>query len=519
MRRIAPLSAAALLLLALLLTTLAPLRASAEELKLGIVHVNDTHGHLQPFRVHGEDGWGGFARLRVAIQRQRSDTGYYWLTLHAGDAFQGTPLSNLLTGFLDIECMNQMGFDAMCLGNHEFDFGYALIRGRLADANFHVLSANIIDRERGGPVAEPYAILRRGDYRIGIIGVTTETLASETHPKVQESITAFPAIPVARELAGFLRSVGCDVVIALTHEGYNRDLELARQVPDIDAVVGGHSHTFLDAAVVVDSEGGRRVVVTQDGCFAQNLGVLKLTFDRTGPTEHFTLTNEESQFVPLKPGDPQDDGITAFINDYAGKLDKEMSKVVCAAGMDFPVDEVRLKENPLADMVADALREVTKADVAIFNGGNFRSGLSAGPVTFGELYQVLPYDNFLMKVKVSGAKLREILNYAATRYGAGGFPQVSGMRLHYVDGVLTEVTVAGAPLDDAAEYTLLVTDFVASGGDGYPLKEDPYGASFTGLEQRSSFALWASQQGTINGATDGRVVFDWVAKPNPGLQD
>jgi 2',3'-cyclic-nucleotide 2'-phosphodiesterase (5'-nucleotidase family) len=457
--------------------------------------------------------------LRVALQRQRADTDYYWLTLHAGDAFQGTPLSNLLTGFLDIECLNQMGFDALCLGNHEFDFGYDLIRGRISDANFPVLSANVVDRERGTPVALPYAILRRGDYRIGIIGLTTETLALETNPKVQDSVIAYPAIPVARQLAGYLRSVGCDVVIVLAHEGLKRDEELARQVPDVDVVVGGHSHDFLDAPEEVQNEAGRITLVTQDGCFAQNLGVLKLTFHRDDPSQRFTLAEHSGQFIPLKPSEPQDDGLAAFLGDYDRRLRVEMDKVVCTAGMDFPVDEVRLRENALADVVADALRGVAEADVAVFNGGNFRSSIAAGPVTFGDLYQLLPYDNFLMRVKVSGARLREILAYAGAQYGGGGFPQVSGMRVRYVDGALADVQVAGQPLDDAREYSLLVTDFVASGGDGYPLKENPYGASFTGLEQRASFALWASQQGTLSGATDGRVVFEWVNTPDPGLQD
>src|SRR5690606_10875448 len=126
--------------------------------------------------------WGGMARRRVAIQSLRADTDYYWLLLDAGDVFQGTPVSNMLTGFLDLECMNQMGYDAMTLGNHEFDFGYELIRGRMQDANFPILCSNVIDRERGTSVARPYVVLRRGEYRIGIIGATTETLLGETHP-------------------------------------------------------------------------------------------------------------------------------------------------------------------------------------------------------------------------------------------------------------------------------------------------------------------------------------------------
>ena len=507
-------SYALLALLAALTLWLVPPPALAEELKLGICYTNDTHGHLLPFRAHGEEGWGGVAKRRVAIQRARSDTDYYWLVLDAGDVFQGTPLSNMLTGFLDLECMNQMGYDAMCLGNHEFDFGFELIRSRMLDVNFNMLCANVIDRERGTSVGKPYVILRRGDYRIGVIGLTTETLAYETHPKVKDYVLVYPAIPVARTLAGYLRSTGCDIVIALTHQGYNRDLALAEAVPELDAVVGGHTHTVLAEPTQVGN-----VLVTQDGQWGETLGVLKLTFSRPDEGGRFTLASCGNEFVPLGPRSPVDDGLVVFIGDYNQRLAAEMGKVVCTAAMDFPVDRVRLEENALANLVVDALRAQVGSDVAMFNGGNFRAPLKAGEITYGDLYAVLPYDNFLMNVTLTGAKLREIMEYAGQQYGDGGFPQVSGMRVKYVDGQLQELTVGGRPVDPAREYTLLTTDFIAIGGDGFPLNEDPYGPSFTGLEERASFALWASQQRVISGATDGRVVFEWVNVPDPGLKD
>jgi len=492
----------------------APETALAEELRLGICHTNDTHGHLLPFRAHHEDGWGGVAKRRVAIQRARADTGYYWLVLDAGDVFQGTPLSNMLTGFLDLECMNQMGYDAMCLGNHEFDFGFELIRSRMLDVNFDMLCANVIDRERGAPVGEPYVILRRGDYRIGVIGLTSETLATETHPKVKDYVLVYPTIPVAKTLAGYLRSTGCDIVIALTHQGYNRDLALAEAVPELDVIVGGHTHTLLEEPTRVGD-----VLVTQDGEWGENLGMLKLTFDRPSEGGRFALVSCENEYQPLHPDMPVDDGITVFIGDYRQRLDAEMSKIVCTASQDFPVDEIRLAENALANLVADAMRAQLGTDVAMFNGGNFRAPLAAGTVTFGDLYAVLPYDNFLMNITLTGARLREVLEFAGQQYGDGGFPQVSGMRVRYVDGKLVDITIAGEPLDLAREYALLTTDFIAIGGDGFPLAEDPYGPSFTGLEQRATFALWASQQHTISGKTDGRVVFEWVEMENPGLKD
>lgn len=494
--------------------------ALAEELKLGILHTNDHHGHLLPFKAHGEPGHGGVAKRRVALQRARADTAYYWLTLDAGDVMQGTPLSNLLTGFLDFECMNQMGYDAMCLGNHEFDFGYELIRGRMTDANFPMLCCNVVDKERGTPIAEPYVILRRGDYRIGVIGLTTETLLGETIPKLKDSVRVYPALPVVKQLAGYLRSIGCDIVIALSHQGFNRDLELAAQVPDLDVIVGGHSHTYLEAPqrVAADNPSGC-VIVTQNGQWGENLGVLKLDFTRADATQRFALTDLQNVYEPMSPDKPEDDGLKAFIADYNARFEAEMNKVVCESLMDFSVADVRTAENALANMVADALRAATGADAALFNGGNFRAGIDAGPVTFGELYELMPYDNFLMKVKLSGEQLLEALAAGGSQYGDGGFPQVSGLRLRYLDGKLMEASLGGAPLDPAREYTLLITDFVGSGGDGYPFSEEPYGPSQTGLEQRASFALWASQQGELSNQTDGRVVFEWSSGQPPKAGD
>lgn len=492
--------------------------AQAETLKLGVMHTNDHHGHLLPFRDSGQDNWGGVARRRVAIQRERADTSYQWLLLDGGDVFQGTPISNLLTGFLDLECMNQMGYDAMVLGNHEFDFGYELLRSRMSDAHFHLLCANVIDRERGTPVAEPYVILRRGPYRIGVIGITTETLASETHPKAKEYVVAHPNT-VVKGLAQYLRGVGCDIVIALTHQGYNRDLALAEAVPELDAIVGGHTHTKLDEPTRVGD-----VLVTQTNGWGRYLGVLKMTFDRPDAGSRFKLVGFENKYQPMSPDLPEDDGLKAFIADYDQRLRQEMSKVVATAVHDFSDENVRMRENAMADMVADALRRQVGTDIGLFNGGNFRAPIHAGEVTEGDLYAVLPFDNFLVKVAMTGAKLREVLAYSADQYGDGGFLQVSGLQLHYRDGKLIDARVGdtpatAVPIDDAKTYTVVMTDFLAIGGDGFPLAEDPYGPGYTGLEQRATFNLWASQQRELAKETDGRIQVEWVDVADPGLKD
>jgi 2',3'-cyclic-nucleotide 2'-phosphodiesterase (5'-nucleotidase family) len=376
------------------------------------------------------------------------------------------------------------------------------------------------------------------------MGLTTETLLFETHPSISEYVEAHRTLPVAESLAHYLRDIGCDVVIALTHQGLKRDLDLAKYVPEIDVIVGGHSHTYLDEPAMVGD-----VIVTQDGKWGEDLGIQKLRFERSSnePEARFKLAKMENEFVPLSPDKPEDDGMKAFIADFQRRFDAEMGKVICTAAHDFPVDKVRLEEIALADVICDAMRSVTDSDVVLFNGGNFRAPLDAGEVTYGDLYGVLPYDNFLMKITLSGERLRDCLEYAGLQYGDGGYPQVSGMSLVYVDMQLAGAFIGETPptefeldyesaewtvaipvntpasgwtaIDNDAEYTMLTTDFLAIGGDGFPLSEDPYGPGYTGLEQRATFALWAGQQGVLSGGTDDRVQFIWVNMENPGLRD
>ncbi len=357
---------------------------SAEELQLGVLHVNDTHGHLLPFRLLREDGWGGFARLSAALERQRADTSCFWLTLHAGDAFQaaplpgglsqyidhsrlslvglgalwGAPLSNALAGSLDLECMSVMGFDAMCLGNHEFDFGCDMLRTQLAAARFPILSANVLDRTTGTPLAAPYIIARRGDYDIGIIGLTTETLGTEDNAELADQIAVHAAAPTAQALAEQLRSAGCAVVIVLSHLGFGQDLELASSVTGVDVIVGGHSHTFLEQPALVEAPDGHLVVVTQDGCYGEELGVLRLKFTREDSTRRFQLLDYSAMFVPLKPSEPEDDGIVALVAEFERCLRSELGHAPSAVAQDPPATEAQLNAAMLADIATQVLRNM-----------------------------------------------------------------------------------------------------------------------------------------------------------------
>ncbi|MBN2083159.1 bifunctional metallophosphatase/5'-nucleotidase [bacterium] len=474
-----------------------------EVLKLGIIHTNDIHGHVLPFDFEGREDWGGAARLAAAIAAVRADPEYEWLLLDAGDACPGMPISDEQRWLPVLDCMNTIGYDAMCTGNGEFSWGLAQAREYLAAARFPVLCANIAVAESGAPAFPPYAVFQRGPYRIGVIGLVRESFTQDLYYKLGDQVSFCPVEPVAIALGYYLHWIGCDIIVAVTHQGLIYDLQLAQTVPELNVIVGGHSHTFMEKPERVGN-----AIVTQDGEWAKSLGVLKLEFARPNSTAPFALTAYSEEFIPLGPDRPADAQIAELVEAYRQQFEQAMSEVVCTNARAVAVDSVRYEENAFADQVADALLEISGADCVLFTGGNFQAALSAGEVTLGDICTALPLDHPLLRVEVSGAKLREMLAWAGTQCGRA-FPQVAGMRLYYIDGQLVDAKVGGQTLDDEAVYTVLLIDYLACNVAEFPLIEDPLGPAATGLKQRTAFIDWARQRQVLEMATDGRVVFEW----------
>ena len=498
---------AALCLVGLLLActaTYAQDEPAPEVLKLGIIHTNDIHGHVLPFAFQGEEDWGGAARLAAAIAEVRADQEYHWLLLDAGDAGPGLPVSDEQRWLPVLDCMNRIGYDAMCTGNGEFSWGYAQARDYLSAAEFPVLCANIAIAESGVPAFPPYAVFQRGPYRIGVIGLVRESFSQDLYYKLGHQVRFCPVEPVATSLAYYLRWIGCDVIIALTHQGYIYDLQMAKSVPELNVIVGGHSHTFVQRPERIG-----QVLVTQDGEWAKSLGVLKLEFTRPDPAARFSLSDYSEEFIPLGPDMPADVEMAELMESYRQRFEQAMGEVICTNAHEVAVDSVRYEENAFADQVADAFLEISGADCVLFTGGNFQAGLPAGEVTLGDFVTAIPLDHLLLLIEVDGATLRGMLDWAGTQFG-GGFPQVAGLRLHYVDAQLTAATVNGQAIDDEAGYSVLVIDYLACNVAGLPLREDPLGPAATGLKQRSAFIDWARERQALQMSTDGRVVFEWV---------
>jgi len=449
-------------LLAVLLVATAAGAAS-----LRILHINDFHGFAQPDTPLGtqqEQGGAAYLATRIKELRRERPT----LLLAAGDMIQGNNLANLFQGKSMVVLMNALGLDAMVVGNHEFDFGQEVLRERIKEARFPVLGANV----EGLPGLKPYVINKVGRLRVAVIGVVTPETATATHPRNVVGLKfEAPEAAVRRCLPRV--KPGADLVVVLSHLGYAADRELAAQVPDIDVIVGGHSHTRLTEPVRVGN-----TIIVQAWEHGKVLGVLDVTVEKG------KITRIQGRLEDISPAVGREDpAVARLVAVYSREVDKKLEKVMGQAAVELDGQNVRRQETNLGNLVADIIRQTAGADAALINGGSLRTSIPAGPIRVKEIYNVLPFDNYIAAVRLTGAQLRAALEHGLSglEEGAGRFPQVSGIAFTFDPGAppgsrVREVTVGGQPLVPEKEYTVATNDFLVAGGDGYVAFKDALGA-------------------------------------------
>ena len=222
---------------------------------LVIIHTNDTHSQIDPYSYKNDVNVGGFLRREAAIREVRAENPYS-LLLDAGDFSQGTPYFNFFKGYVEVRLMNAMGYDAATLGNHEFDNGCSALAARLKTADFPVVCANYqFANKKLAKVVKPYVIIERGGHRIGIFGLGVN-LDGYVAPQIAREVTYLDPVETARKMVAELKAQNCDLIVCLSHVGVDttvkdNDFETARQVPEIDVIIGGHSHEELNPPKVV----------------------------------------------------------------------------------------------------------------------------------------------------------------------------------------------------------------------------------------------------------------------------
>ena len=426
--------------------------------ELRILHVNDFHGYAVEYKPLGSDEVrGGISYLawKADILRKEKPT----IFLAAGDMIQGSTWANIFEGKSVIEVMNEMRFDAMVVGNHEFDFGQAVLKKRISQAAFPVLGANV----EGMPTLKPYVIKEVDGVKIAVIGVVTEDAPVTTHPKNMVGLRVLPPIETVQKYVRELRK-NVDVIVVLSHIGFNVDLLLAEKVKGIDVIVGGHTHTRLDSYVPVG-----KTVIVQAWQHGLALGILDLTLRGT------EIVQVKSRLEEIKPaGMGKSAPVAAIVEKYKKKVDALMSEKVGETTVDLDGKNVRLRETNLGDLVADIIREKAGAEAALINGGTIRTSINRGRILAGNIYSVLPFDNYIVAVKMTGRQLKAAVEHGVSgvENEEGAFPQVSGFSFTFSRGApkgqrVREFLIGGKPLDPDRYYTVATQDFLAAGGDGY----------------------------------------------------
>jgi 5'-nucleotidase / UDP-sugar diphosphatase len=506
--------------------------AGPEAYRVRIIHTNDHHARIEPVMggtppapIHA-----GVSRRKTLIDAIHGEGGNQ-LLIDAGDVFQGTLWFTQYLGQADLEFYNALGYEAMAIGNHEFDKGQQPLADFIKRAKFPVLSANIaIAADAASPIAglfKPWIVKEVGGEKIGIFGLTTEETPVLSSPGPGIAFTNY--IEAARKAVADLKAQGVNKVVALTHIGVTFDRELARQVDGIQVIIGGHSHTPMGPMVspadpsrpypeVHPSPSGKPVIVATDWEWGRWLGDLTIGFDANGDITSVLAARPTEVAASLEP----DPGYEARIGVLAQPLTALRSQQVgeAAVALNGARADVRTKETNLGNLIADGMLEKARpagAQVAIMNGGGIRTSIDAGPITLGEVLEVQPFGNTLALVTISGAQLKEALENGVSQVEqvAGRFPQVAGLRFTWnpaapVGSRIVALQVANGPggyaaIDPSGSYRVAVNNFMLGGGDGYSVLQKGTNKSDTGFIDSDVTAEYIRAHSPANPAVEGRI--------------
>jgi len=524
--------------------------AAFADYTLNILHFNDWHSRIESNNKFEstcsaeEEGkgecLGGAARLLPAIKQERERLkDQNVILLNAGDNFQGSLFYTTYKGDAEGEFLNQMGIDAMALGNHEFDDGEEALVPFIDKAKFPILGVNIKpnNQSKANGKIKPSVVLDVGGQKIGIVGaVTTET---------PDIASPGPDIQIEDDVANItaevkkLEAEGVNKIIALTHIGYAREMAMIAKIPGVDVVVGGHSHTLLsnnpdDKAAgpyptMVDNPGGYKVPVVQAASYSKVLGDLNVVFDDAG-----VVKEAKGDPLWLNKDIKPDETVLARIKELGAPIEELKKKEVgeTTAPVDGSRDNCRAKECEMGNLVSDAVLDRTKGQgvtIAVTNGGGLRASIDQGVVTMGEVLTVLPFQNTIATFQIDGADLVAGLENGVSKVeeGAGRFPQVAGLKYSFdgtgeagksrIKDVMVQDGDKWVPIDPAKTYTVATNNYVRGGGDGYKVFASKAKNAYDfgpGLEQALADYLTAHRP--YKPYTDGRItILAEAPKPAP----
>ena len=449
-----------------------------DDKEITILHTNDFHSAFDPipaYWLEGSPKLGGAAHLSTLIKqiRDKEDTVFLF---DSGDMFTGM-LANLTQGEALMEMMMTMEYDALGIGNHEFDYGIEPFKRGIDRVSFPVLGANIFYKESDQLFSRAFTILERDGIRLGVIGIIGLDARSVILPSYVEALDFRDPIPYVRNAVEELRSL-VDVIVVLTHQGktgpmqtdaehrpevqrdFEEDIKLAGAVEGIDVIVSGHAHRGIEVPYIHPKTG---TLIVQTYGYGTRLGYLKLFFDGEKVTRHEgkLLKVWSDKLMP----DPL---VEKKISYYKEKVDHIIGEVVGYSDIRLVRDYVA--ESSLGNFAADVIKEVTGSEIAFQNAGGLRADLPEGPVTKGNILDAFPFHNTLVSTTMNGRQVKTILEQGLSM--ERGMIQVSGIRAVYdlkrpINNRLLSVEINGKPLGMKKMYKVGTQSFLAQGGDLY----------------------------------------------------
>lgn len=480
---------------------------STNLVNLQIITVNDFHGALT------ENGKNpGAAKMAQYIKEMKEKNQSGTLILSAGDMFQGSPDSNLLYGKTVVDVMNAIGFDAMAIGNHEFDWDISVLKKRISQSNFPYIAANIVDKSTGriANFAKPYIFFELNGVKIAVIGMSTPETAYKSTPKIVSPYTFSDPSKVVNDLVPKLKQKGADIIIVLSHMGSYMDkntgeitgevADLAMNTHGIDAIISGHSHQIVYGSV-------NNVPIVQAGYFGRAIGTINISFNKS--TKQLLSARATTTPLPFD-GLTEDQQVKAIIDKAQIEIAPIKNVILGTTVHELSHDRDAQQLSLLGQFTADTMREATNADIAFQNAGGIRTSISAGNITMGNLYEVFPFDNTLFTIEMSGFQIMKVLEHGIMNKQMG-MVQFSGLRVVYDETQLpterlTVTLLDGSSLDLTKNYKVVTNDFMATGGDKFTMFKDGKNQADTYIPLRDVLASTIKRLKVIDFKSDDRFI-------------
>jgi 5'-nucleotidase/UDP-sugar diphosphatase len=496
---------------------------------LTVLHTNDHHGHPLPFFNYPCPGQGGLPARATLVNQVRAETSNV-LLVDAGDFNTGRPESNFFQAEPDIKGYNYIQYDALAMGNHEFDNNWEIMQKQIAMSEFPWLCANA---KKDGKVLEnvkPYIIKEYDGFKVAVIGLLDSRTSDTGNPEHIKGIVFEDEVKVANELVPMLKKQA-DIVIAVVHMGLYDETDrgsrrLAAQVPGLALIVDGHTHSKLDEAAMVKNEiTGKQIPIVQAKDWGLIVGRADLSF-KSGEVTGFNWSplpvniqkrveiDGKKTCVPVGEELVGQSALEVLLKPYNDKVEAELSVVIGSATDAFKNDDTRKMETALGSIVSDSQLWYMKKmgfdiDFAFQNGGGIRATLGSGEIKKKTIYEILPFDNSITMVALKGTDVVALFDKAAGNVGKGAMAQVSdgvSFTINTATQKAENLTINGKPVDPEKTYQIALNSYLAAGGDGYKVFKNKVDFYDSSNMQRDAFIDYVvSLGGTITPKTYDRI--------------